>query len=480
MHWQFNPFILPLILAIILGIGLAVYSWPHRQKPGVLHFLFLVMLAGEWSLTYALEMLAVSLPDKVFWAKVQYLSISFISVAWLFFTFDVTGRTITRKLRFLIPLLLVPVATVVLAWTTEWHGLMYRSVYLQQWGPYTILHQVYGPWFWVIIGYSYLMTLVGTVRLLQWYNWKQSLYRGQGVSLLVGVILPWLGNLGYLLKIAPIPNYDWTPVLFSFSGLMLYFAILRYKFLDLVPFARAALIQNMRDGMIVLDNQERILDLNQSAYRFVDDPKARVLGKKVHLACPVLQAPLENLAREGTSSVEVTPGAQGEQWIYELESTPLYSNDVFPDGRKSTEIMGRLLQLRDVTEHKKAESELRRSEESYRGLFNSAMEAVYIHNAHGRFLDVNQGAVEMYGYSRSFFIGKTPEILAAPGRNDIPDLLNRIARAFAGEAQRFEFWGRRSTGQEFPNEVRLYKGKYFGEDVVIAFAIDITERKKAE
>jgi len=134
----------------------------------------------------------------------------------------------------------------------------------------------------------------------------------------------------------------------------------------------------------------------------------------------------------------------------------------------------------DITERIKSEEQLRESERSYRGLFNSVAEAIYIQDRDGRFLDANQGAEEMYGYPREYFIGKTPEALGAPGRNDFDFIRQAHWRAFEGEVQTFEFWGRRSNGEVFPKDIRLYKGTYFGQDVVVALAQDITERKRAE
>ncbi len=134
----------------------------------------------------------------------------------------------------------------------------------------------------------------------------------------------------------------------------------------------------------------------------------------------------------------------------------------------------------DITERIKSEEQLRESERSYRGLFNSVAEAIYIQDREGRFLDANQGAEDMYGYPREYFIGKTPEALGAPDRNDFDRIKQAHQRAFDGEAQTFVFWGRRSNGEVFPKDVRLYKGTYFGQDVVVALAQDITERKRAE
>jgi PAS domain S-box-containing protein len=136
--------------------------------------------------------------------------------------------------------------------------------------------------------------------------------------------------------------------------------------------------------------------------------------------------------------------------------------------------------FRDITERKAAEEKLIISENSYRGLFNSVIDAIYILDSNSLFIDVNDGALLMYGYERDEFIGRTPEFLSADGMNDIEDTVNKINKAFNGELQRFEWWGRRKNGQIFPKEVVLIKGSYFGKDVVIATGRDITERKADE
>ncbi len=136
--------------------------------------------------------------------------------------------------------------------------------------------------------------------------------------------------------------------------------------------------------------------------------------------------------------------------------------------------------LSTAIEKKLTEKALQNSEISYRGLFNSIHDAIYIQDINGIFLDVNDGAAQMYGHPREYFIGKTPAFLGAPGKNDFDKTLEAIQHAFSGEAQRFEFWGKRSNGEVFPKDVRLFKGTYFGQDVAIAVAQDITERKRSE
>ncbi|MCX6133825.1 MAG: PAS domain S-box protein [Ignavibacteriales bacterium] len=148
-------------------------------------------------------------------------------------------------------------------------------------------------------------------------------------------------------------------------------------------------------------------------------------------------------------------------------------------GDKGT-ILGYLAIQRDVTERKKVEEALKKSEASYRELFNSVIDAIYIQDNEGRFLDVNQGAVEMYGYPREYFIGRTPGDLSAPGLNDLEQTLEAVRKTFAGEPQQFEWWGKRKNGEVFPKEVRLNRSTYLGQQVVVALGQDITKRKRAE
>jgi len=139
-----------------------------------------------------------------------------------------------------------------------------------------------------------------------------------------------------------------------------------------------------------------------------------------------------------------------------------------------------LHQRRGIQALHEREAQLRESEASYRGLFNSVSEAIYILDENGCFLDVNLGAERMYGYQRDEMIGQTPAEVAAPGRNDLERMREQLLQALAGIPQQFEFWGRRKNGEAFPKQVWLNRGRYFGREVVIAMATDISERKHFE
>jgi PAS domain S-box-containing protein len=136
--------------------------------------------------------------------------------------------------------------------------------------------------------------------------------------------------------------------------------------------------------------------------------------------------------------------------------------------------------LSGAIERKQVVKELALGAKSYRDLFDSVGEAIYVHDEEGRFIDVNQRVIELYGYPKSTFIGKTPEFLSAGNQNDLAKLMERFRLAMNGQPQSFEWWGKRIDGKLFLKEVYLNKGLYFGKEVLIATAWDITERKRIE
>ncbi len=135
---------------------------------------------------------------------------------------------------------------------------------------------------------------------------------------------------------------------------------------------------------------------------------------------------------------------------------------------------------RDITKRKEMEQELKLSEITYRGIINEVSELIYVQDEEGRFLDVNAQAEKIYGYSREYFIGKTPEFLSAPGKNDFEKVIKAIENAFNGVPQNFEFWGITKDGRVFPKEVSVSLGTYYGKKAIIAVARDVTERKAVE
>jgi PAS domain-containing protein len=127
--------------------------------------------------------------------------------------------------------------------------------------------------------YSYLLVLAGTLLLLWTIFRAPSLYRGQAWAILLGTLGPWLGNLLDNFGINPLPGIELTPMTFAFTGLAFGWAIFRWRLLDIVPMARDTVFDSMLDGVIAMDAQRRIVDINHAACQIIGQTRDQVIGQ---------------------------------------------------------------------------------------------------------------------------------------------------------------------------------------------------------
>lgn len=134
----------------------------------------------------------------------------------------------------------------------------------------------------------------------------------------------------------------------------------------------------------------------------------------------------------------------------------------------------------NISDRVASEKALEISHQTYKGIFDTITELLYIQDENGRFLDINDTVVNFYGYSREEILGKTPDFLGVPNLNDY-DALNRMfAETWAGKNQQFEFWALKKNGDIAPKEVSMTQSIYFDQKVILTIARDISERKQAE
>jgi PAS domain S-box-containing protein len=143
-------------------------------------------------------------------------------------------------------------------------------------------------------------------------------------------------------------------------------------------------------------------------------------------------------------------------------------------------IQGTIINFRDITIEKERENKITESEKTFRNIFNGVSDAIFLLNKDRKFITVNEGAVKMFQYDKELFINNTPEFLSAPNKNDFPKVNQCISDTFDGKSSSIIFWGKRKNNEIFPKIVTFNPSSYFGEQVCLVSAIDITERMKYE
>lgn len=348
MLWQYVSL---LFLSTIISTVLSLYAWRRRSVAGAATLALLMLAVAQWSFGYTMELVSPQLSAKIFWAKVEYVGIATLPLAWLAFALQYTNRGRWLSLRNVALLAVVPVLTILLNWTNEFHGLIWQSTRLDNSNPFLALEVTYGGWFWVHLVYSYVLLLAGTIFLIQMLMRSSHTYRWQSVVLLVGTLLPWVGNGLYLLRLSPIPNLDLTPFTFTLSGVAIVWGVFRFKLLDLVPIARRAVVDSMSDGVIVLDPQNRVVDLNPAAQQIIGRRASEAIGQPANQVLAHWPDLADHFPWPEGTHIEIDLAPTGaKQQHFDLRVSTLYN--------RRNKLTGRVVILRDITQRKQAEEAL--------------------------------------------------------------------------------------------------------------------------
>ena len=364
MYWEFTPYAWPLLASGVVGISLAFLSLKRHPTKGARAFAALEFTVAIWAISYAMELCSPTLQQKLFWCGVQYVGIVSVPAFWFLFTMQYSGRPIRPRSLTALLLILIPVTTLVLAWTNRYHQLLRSDVRIEVIGNLTVIGKTYGPWFWVHAIFSYAILAIGTLVLVQEHFRSARLYRAQTAALILGAVLPWASNILYLTGRSPVPGMDITAAAFAISGMAIALALFRFGLLDLVPAARDAVIASLSDGVIVLDHRSRIVDLNPAAERLINLTQAKAVGQHASVIFPEQARELAHCWAAADARAEVNLGSGNEAEHYDLRVSPLV------DGRGA--LTGRVVLLHDVTERKLFEQQLTyvSSHDSLTNLYN--------------------------------------------------------------------------------------------------------------
>jgi PAS domain S-box-containing protein len=348
MEWQYNPYIWLSVVAAVISVALGVYAWQRRALREARLFAISMGIATLWSLAYVLQLSSADMPSAYFWLALQMLGPVSIPLIWLIIVLEYTGRQRWIRAPFLAALLVIPAITLFLLYAGPIPGPMVRDVSLGYENALAVLHVTPGPWFWVHGIYSYLLVAMILAMLFDRARRLPARRRAQPLVLLLAVALLMVVHIvaaGGLLKLGPV-NLA-TPLSAIVYGIFAW-GIFRYRLLNIVPIARARVIEEMTDGLFVLDVQGRIVDMNPAAQAMLALPGAQTLG---HPAAEVLRPwpALLTLSAQEAGETEWSQGQDATRRDYEASNSPLL-------GYKG-ERLGQLLMLRDVTRRKRAEEE---------------------------------------------------------------------------------------------------------------------------
>ncbi len=313
---------------------LTVYAWRHRDAPGASGFAVMMACVTFWSFCAVLEAVNMASPlARDFWRSLKYIGLASVPVGLLLFALQSLGSSWLTARRALL-LFVVPVITQGIIWTNGWHLL------------WTGLDGQRGTWFWIHTTYSFVVIFVGMIMVVTSLPSATPLRRRQLTTILIGFLIPLAINIAHTFGFIPYV-VDLTPLAFTFSGPLFAWTMYRQRLFSLTPVAREVVVDDMADGMLVLDKDNRIVDSNPAMQIILHQPAPNLHGRPIAEVLPGWPELFAELSSTSFYHNELTVGQGMDERHYEAHLSPLYDRE--------QGLAGYVLLLHDITVRKRAE-----------------------------------------------------------------------------------------------------------------------------
>ncbi|MTK64381.1 MAG: PAS domain S-box protein, partial [Methanobacterium sp.] len=455
-----------LIISSLISIFLSWSAWKRRKVNGALYLCLLFIFVTEWSLTSALEISSTDIMMKIIYAKLSYIGMLLIPPLWFLFTLDYTQNQEVIKRPRVIILFLIPLFIIYLAMTNELHGLIWPTITPLYTSQGLFLIYQHGPAAIFSTIYSFILILAGLVMVGQNLFKTSHLYQKQAMLIFLAALIPLLSNSIYAADLYPF-YFDPTPLAITISGILIVWSIFWYKLLDIMPPAYKGLFESMKNGVVVLDTYERIMDLNPSAEKLLGLDKY-CIGQEARDKIEIWDKIAPNGRNDGSTDLKLNNSKN--IWI-EVQFTPVYSSGLFS---------GWIYIFEDITKRKNVENRIAKSEKKYRELADLLPQTVFETDVNAKLTFMNVYGYEMFGYSHKH-VAEGLNILELIIEEERSISKEKITEVLKGNGSGDEYTAKKWDGTLFPIIIHsnpiINRGIFEGFRGII---IDISDIKDAE
>jgi len=348
---EYTPGLWMFISSAMILTTIILMQWQRWRIPLGRAFLLLLGNMLIWTAFFVLETSAQTRNLKLLFARLQFVGIAYLPIAWLYV---VTSYLHIRKKRWMWMLAcLVPTITIIMATLAPLPNVFWGNpVIVLKAENFFVMDYDYGLWFYAFHApFSYLASLLALGLLIQAVPRMQAVFRRQIALLIVAFLLPLCTDVAYVIGLSFNAYYNYTTAMFSISGMLLSWVLFRYRFLDLIPTARDMVIENMEDALILLDTKDRIVDINPAAMR-ITGINQQDIGRSIgdfpqHALAHIMDELKHDEVQVRTEKMLL---ADGSERMYDIHLTSIKERKQF--------VTGTILTLHDSTDRIRLITEL--------------------------------------------------------------------------------------------------------------------------
>lgn len=344
-----------LFFSAAFELGLAIHIWTRIRTPASPPFVLALICNALWAFLYAVELgFAETLQAKELCVQLRFLFIPASALLWLETASRFClGHTLFTKFRLAFALI-IPVISTLLAWIPGpgFNPLFRQNLRIEQVGDLAVLRHDPGPWVPLYYSYNYLILAVTlaiiciSVRRIR----IDPIYRNAAIA---SVALFYIGDALYVLDYSPTPGVNYSPILFPITTSLLALGMFGRRVIDLTPIARATLVENLDDMLVVLDEDDHVIDLNRSAANSLGISRNQANGRPAVDILSTWPTVLPYLDTHAPLRTEITLNSR----TYDLTIQPA-TNEIHAPKPPC------ILLLRDITNRKRTELRLRAAKDA--------------------------------------------------------------------------------------------------------------------
>ena len=338
-----------LIISGIITLSLAVYASKKLSSVGSTTYMLLMISISIYSLGYAFELLNYTVSGILFALKLEYIGIVTIPVFWVILAFKYTGYD--KKINALVHsfLFIVPLITLILLYTNNFHHLYYKDLGINIEGPFPLAAITKGVWYSVHIGYANILLIIGSFLFSRMIFRTTGMFRKQALMMLTVSLIPFIGLVLYMMGYSPY-GIDLNPFFLTITGPLFAVALFRYGLFNITPIARDTVFEEMRDPVIVLDSRYIIADFNKSVLTIYPQFGKDVTGSLIDIIIPDNRKLLDQIHSNKTEIIEFGLEINNEIVYYQSSITELFSY--------TKKKIGKIIIFHDISIQKKMQQEL--------------------------------------------------------------------------------------------------------------------------